>query len=289
MTEPTETSFMSTAQTMSEGECKACAGRHRAHICGKVKRAATLQESTAVRKPVKTIVKQWPPAVDSTATAGGIATRAPPTDRTAAREAQEAAKRASSPSNGTLQRLLTANCEAANTDRNSVMGTCDDKTVLAAEAQTAPPPIARDELTVAMSPPGPSPLTRQSPPEQSAAVGGAPCRGTSCLACAGKHRPHTCGKVPRTVERTKSPHPSVKRSLSEMVAAEMVAAVAVERSVAVESSTVASRRAPVDRTGARAAQEQEEEAKRARALQRQAEQAELLNGAAHVLQGLLMT
>ena len=128
---------------MSEGECKACAGRHRAHICGKVKRAATLQESTAVRKPVKTIVKQWPPAVDSTATAGGIATRAPPTDRTAAREAQEAAKRASSPSNGTLQRLLTANCEAANTDRNSVMGTCDDKTVLAAEAQTAPPPIAR--------------------------------------------------------------------------------------------------------------------------------------------------
>tara|TARA_B110000046_G_scaffold147697_1_gene155405 strand:- start:148 stop:372 length:225 start_codon:yes stop_codon:yes gene_type:complete len=74
-----------------------------------------------------------------------------------------------------------------------------------------------------------------------------------------------------------------------MVAAEMVAAVAVERSVAVESSTVASRRAPVDRTGARAAQEQEEEAKRARALQRQAEQAELLNGAAHVLQGLLMT
>lgn len=252
-----------------------------------------LSASATARKPVKTIVKHSTPAVDSIAITGGLAACAPLTNQIAAREAQEAATCAASFIRDCApKRLLPANCEAASTGQILVRGSCD-KTVHAAEAQTAPPPVSRDELTVAMFHPGSSPSTRHSLPEQSASLAQrevlsqaeSPALGTlACVACAGKHRPHTCGKALRTVGRTKPSSLTVKRSLSEIVAAEMVAA--VDRSSVGSSG---SRRPPVDRTEAREAQEQEEEAKKARALQRQAEQAELLKGAAHVLQGLLMS
>ena len=100
----------------------------------------------------------------------------------------------------------------------------------------------------------------------------------TCLACAGRHRPHTCGKL-----------------VKAMPAHNQVKAIEIAPPTLEADSA---RRVPTDRTAARQAQEVQEvsqrEAASVRATQRRAEQAalaltdlqsqeELLHGAAHLL------
>lgn len=251
--------------------CKACAGRHRPHTCGRGRagdskvsqpRTASATPSTTIVKKRTHVKKLWLPAVgpaDGHDDAGGGEVRHAPTDRTAARLAQEALEEAKR-----------------------------------ARAPQQPP---REK------PPPPPPRPVPAKPERAVAA----TSSSACDACAGKHRAHTCGR--QALDRAATAAAEAKGDPLALFASVAMAeatgpssaatrppAVKKPRPPPVEtlesvfeaapgsggSSSV--RRAPTDRTAARTAQEAGEAAKRAS----QVEQAALLDGAAGVLLGLGM-
>jgi hypothetical protein len=282
------------AESNLGSSCKACAGRHRPHTCSKARWAA--EPATQLNSPPANPPPRKPPEPPGWLSASkGIpisSPRAPPTDRTAAREAQLAGRAIPRPPPPESAPMPIPPPRSSESPLVALLvPPLDASPQLAARPESSD----REEGSISLSDDEErhhSPATRRVQPVVEQAV--ARLVRKLCLACAGKHRPHTCGKArPPTMPRK-------KKSIGKRPPPPPPMDNAVAATGSLPSPQPSPRRPPTDRSAAREAQEANEAAERARSARRQAEQAALnvlelqgraeqaalLNGAALLLSGL---